>query len=67
MKKVSDCERRLPRLTKDSRETGNEGGAEICQLRDAMKLFPTGRRFVSGGSTLNTNSQTTAMLSEETK
>ena len=26
MKKVSDCERRLPRLTKDSRETGNEGG-----------------------------------------
>ena len=26
MKKVSDCERRLPRLTKDNRETGNEGG-----------------------------------------
>ena len=26
MKKVSDCERRLPRLTKDNCETGNEGG-----------------------------------------
>ena len=26
MKKGSDCERRLPRLTKDNRETGHEGG-----------------------------------------
>ena len=66
MKKVSDCERRLLRLTKDNRETGHEGG-EICQLREVMKLFPTGRRFVSGGFTLYTNSQTTAMLSEATK
>ena len=62
MKKVSDCERRLLRLTKDNRETGHEGG-EICQLREVMKLFPT----VSGGFTLYTNSQTTAMLSEATK
>ena len=66
--KMSDCERTLLRVTKDNRKTGHVGErAEICQLREMMKLFPTGGRFVSYGFTLYTNSQTTAMPSKATK
>ena len=50
MTKVSDCERTLLRQTKDKRKTRHV--AEIFQLREMMKLFPTGGRFISCRFTL---------------
>ena len=55
--KVSDYERTLLRLTKEtSRLDTWEGRAEIFQMRELMKLFPTRGRFVTCGFTLYTNS-----------